>query len=25
MFAPKIVQRILASAPTGGDLTSWRY
>jgi hypothetical protein len=25
MFAPKIVQRILASAPTGGDVTSWRY
>ena len=25
MFAPKIVQRILATAPTGGDVTSWRY
>jgi len=24
-FAPKIVERILKSAPTGGDLTSWRY
>jgi Putative esterase len=25
MFAPKIVERILASAPPGADLTSWRY
>jgi len=25
LFAPKIVQRILATAPTGGDVTSWRY
>jgi hypothetical protein len=25
MFAPRIVQRILATAPTGGDVTSWRY
>ena len=25
MFAPRIVQRLLASAPTGGDVTSWRY
>lgn len=25
MFAPKIVQRMLKSAPTGADLTSWRY
>lgn len=25
MFAPKIVDRILKSAPPGADLTSWRY
>jgi len=25
LFAPKIVERILATAPTGGDVTSWRY
>ena len=25
MFAPRIVQRMLATAPTGGDVTSWRY
>ena len=25
MFAPKIVERILASAPEGADLKSWRY
>ena len=25
MHAPKIVERILASAPAGADLTSWRY
>ena len=25
MFAPKIVERILASAPPGSDLESWRY
>ena len=25
MFAPKIVERILKSAPKGGDVTSWRY
>ena len=25
MFAPKIVNRILKSAPPGADLTSWRY
>jgi hypothetical protein len=25
MFAPKIVERILATAPEGADLTSWRY
>ena len=25
MFAPKIVERILKSAPTGADLKSWRY
>jgi hypothetical protein len=25
MFAPKIVERILKSAPAGADLTSWRY
>ncbi|MBL8140109.1 MAG: hypothetical protein JNM38_03290 [Acidobacteria bacterium] len=25
MFAPKIVQRILKTAPPGADLTSWRY
>jgi len=24
-FGPRIVQRILATAPTGGDVTSWRY
>jgi hypothetical protein len=24
-FAPKIVERILKSAPPGGDVTSWRY
>jgi hypothetical protein len=25
LFAPKIVERILKSAPPGADLTSWRY
>ncbi len=25
MFIPKILNRILASAPSGADLTSWRY
>ena len=25
IFAPKIVERILKSAPPGADLTSWRY
>jgi hypothetical protein len=25
MYAPKIVERILASAPAGADLESWRY
>ena len=25
MFAPKIVERITKSAPSGADLTSWRY
>lgn len=25
MFVPKIVERILKSAPRGSDLTSWRY
>jgi hypothetical protein len=25
MYAPKIVERILKSAPPGADLTSWRY
>ncbi len=25
LYAPKIVARILASAPPGADLTSWRY
>jgi hypothetical protein len=25
LFAPKIVERILKSAPAGADLTSWRY
>jgi len=25
MFAPKIVERILKTAPPGSDLTSWRY
>ncbi len=25
MFAPKIVERILATAPKGADVTSWRY
>ena len=25
MFAPKIVERILKTAPPGGDVTSWRY
>jgi hypothetical protein len=25
MFAPKIVQRILKTAPPGADITSWRY
>jgi hypothetical protein len=24
-FAPKIVERILKTAPKGGDVTSWRY
>ena len=25
MYVPKIMQRIADSAPTGADLTSWRY
>jgi hypothetical protein len=25
MFLPKIVERILATAPRGGDVSSWRY
>ena len=25
LFAPKIVERILETAPTGADVTSWRY
>ena len=25
MFAPRIVERIMASHPAGADLTSWRY
>ena len=25
MYVPKIMERILESAPTGADLTSWRY
>jgi hypothetical protein len=25
MFAPKIVERILKTAPAGADVTSWRY
>ena len=25
LFAPKIVERVLKSAPPGADLTSWRY
>ena len=25
MFAPKIVERILKTAPPGADVTSWRY
>ena len=25
MFAPKIVERILKTAPAGADLKSWRY
>ena len=25
MYAPKIVERILKTAPPGGDVTSWRY
>jgi hypothetical protein len=25
MYAPKIVERILKTAPSGGDVTSWRY
>jgi hypothetical protein len=25
MYAPKIVERLLKTAPTGGDVTSWRY
>jgi hypothetical protein len=25
MYAPKIVERLLKTAPPGGDLTSWRY
>jgi hypothetical protein len=25
MFAPKIVERILKSAPSGADIKSWRY
>ncbi len=24
-FAPKIVERILKTAPAGGDVKSWRY
>jgi hypothetical protein len=25
MFLPKIVERILATAPRGADVSSWRY
>ena len=25
MYAPKIVRRLVATAPPGGDVTSWRY
>jgi hypothetical protein len=25
MYAPKIVERLLKTAPPGGDATSWRY
>jgi hypothetical protein len=25
MYAPKIVERLLKTAPPGGDITSWRY
>ena len=25
MYAPKIVERLLKTAPPGGDVTSWRY
>ena len=25
MFAPRIVERLLKTAPAGGDVTSWRY
>jgi len=25
MYAPKIVERLLKTAPNGGDVTSWRY
>jgi len=25
MFAPKIVERLLKTAPPGADVTSWRY
>jgi Putative esterase len=25
MYAPKIVERLLKTAPAGGDVTSWRY
>jgi hypothetical protein len=25
MYVPKIMERILKSAPEGADLTSWRY
>jgi hypothetical protein len=25
MHAPKIVERLLKTAPAGGDVTSWRY
>jgi hypothetical protein len=25
MYAPKIVERLLKTAPSGGDVTSWRY
>jgi hypothetical protein len=25
MYAPRIVERLLKTAPPGGDVTSWRY